>query len=117
MRIQSVSEIEGGVASNWNQSDRPCRYCKAVGQRCYRVWESSDGACTDEQNECWACGKVWWDEEAESWLNGGRFPLPGQAVPGRSRATAATGMLMAVLSTCSLIGFGVFKELARRMGH
>ncbi len=117
MRIQSVSEIEGGVASDWKQSDRPCGYCKAVGQRCYRVWESNDGACTDEQNECRACGKVWWDEGADYLLAGGRFSLPGQAVPGWSRATTAAGTLMAVLSTCSLIGFGVFKELARRIGH
>jgi hypothetical protein len=72
LQSRSVSEAEGWAATGWEPSGRPCRRCKAAG-RCYsRVWESDDGASTDEQHECRSCGAVWWVEGGGSWLAGVR---------------------------------------------
>lgn len=68
--LRSVSEAEAGSGTDWRPSGRPCPHCQVAG-RCYsRVWESDDGACRDEQNECRSCGEAWWVEGADPWLTG-----------------------------------------------
>lgn len=62
MHTKPMAESEGTFDGDWRKSDRPCPHCKAVGQRYYKVWESSCGGYEDEKNECRACGKVWWVE-------------------------------------------------------
>lgn len=117
MRARSVSETEGGGLSDWKRSDQPCLYCKSVGQRCYRVWESCDGAYADEKNECRACGRVWWDEGAESRLAGRRLPLPRPSASRRPSGTATARALLTLVSVGSLTGFVALKELVRRIGQ
>lgn len=112
-----MSEIEGGAVGDWKRSDQPCRYCKTVGRRRYRVWESCDGAYTDEKNECRACGRAWWDEGAEFGLAVKRFSLPGPSASRRRLGTATARTLLIHLAVGSLTGFCVLKELARRIGQ
>ncbi len=118
MRVQSVSETEGGAVIDWKQSDRPCRFCKTVGQQRSRAWESNDGAYMDERFECLACGKIWWAEGVDSWLAVGRFtPLGEGARRAGPRWMATARPLMAIAYACHLIGFGALKEVVRRIGH
>jgi hypothetical protein len=73
--LRSVSEAEGGAATEWRPSGRPCRRCKVAG-RCYaRAWGSDDGAHADEEYQCRSCGAVWWIEGPDSWFARGRSAL------------------------------------------
>jgi hypothetical protein len=114
MRVQSVSEMEGGAVSDWKPCNRPCRYCKTVGRHSYRVWESSDGAYTDNEYECRGCRQAWWEDGAGFDLAGRRSALPGRVAAGRRRAAITARPWIAVVTALGLIGSGALKELARR---
>lgn len=61
---RTYSEHEG-TFKPWEQSDRPCRRCKATAVRC-RLWESSCGGYEDWKYECLICGYVWWVDGIDS---------------------------------------------------
>jgi len=111
--LQSVSETEGGAEGDWKPSGRPCRHRQVAGQRYTRVWESDDGACTDEKNECRACGEVWWVEGSASRFAGGWSSLLGQAAPDLPLWTFTARPLIDVVSACGMIASGALRGLAR----
>lgn len=44
---------------DWKKADALCPYC-GKDEWYYILWDSSDGAYTDEKNECRACKEIWW---------------------------------------------------------
>lgn len=42
-----------------------CRKCDNIGYVFYRLVEYSDGAYTDEEYKCDACGHTWWVEGSD----------------------------------------------------
>ena len=44
---------------DWKKNEDPCPHCGAT-EWYYVIWDSSDGAYTDEKNHCRSCEKTWW---------------------------------------------------------
>ena len=56
--------VSHGTSGEWKPCppEAWCSACKKQGGLEYCLWDSSDGAYTDEHFRCTACGHEWWIE-------------------------------------------------------